>query len=596
MISTHSRFARRGFSLIEVAIALVIFVIGALAIIRIFPGALKVIGNNGNQQIASNLNSSVATSIKTESSVPDANFNVGVNADGSLRWTTANNTDHTTDYADDPTSVIGVPRINATLPTTQEINTQTNNSALARYRGILGEQSKVFQIGTDPNAPRFATTQFPISLSNGVTADILLAPTISQEYLVRGARIDTRRQVTFNNATVVGTDGMEYRLDDNSPRAVAAKVAALRTVPAGSMLYISYRYYGNSRIWGVREEAVPVKADSDLLNQQTPVVVMPPFQKRDAMNGGTLAEVVDVRVKRLVGAGVFPGATDVDKATAARCGLVQLPAAVSTDTVSIDYVADWSWLLQKGTPSIAPDETPVTAPAANRTYRQIALGVPFVEDQATVGIYSALLEPVPNSNPATNTLSVSRFGTENSAPVAASGALLTPTPDDLKTGRVTFSVANSASKARVAYRTRDSWAQQLSVSASAYKPHVPVTAEPWRDYVLGDDNYLYFHAGEAGKTINVTYAVNVNGNSVPIIERPFVISSQIIDAGALVPTTFSTGKISRVLLTDVNNGPLAIPDLISIQGVRGVSFSVRTAYINGNRYAQTLLTSNRGTN
>ena len=36
MTSTQSRSAHRGFSLIEVAIALVIFVIGALAIIRIF--------------------------------------------------------------------------------------------------------------------------------------------------------------------------------------------------------------------------------------------------------------------------------------------------------------------------------------------------------------------------------------------------------------------------------------------------------------------------------------------------------------------------------------------------------------------------------
>ena len=59
-------------------------------------------------------------------------------------------------------------------------------------------------------------------------------------------------------------------------------------------------------------------------------------------------------------------------------------------------------------------------------------------------------------------------------------------------------------KARVAYKTRDSWAQQLSVAASAYKPYVTDNREPWRDYYLGDDNYIYFHASEAGKTVSIS--------------------------------------------------------------------------------------------
>ena len=163
----QSRSSRQGFSLIEVAIALVIFVIGALAIIKIFPGALNVIGNNGDQQIAMNLNRDLGAKLKSDNgSVPDSTFNLkaptasGTPICGCERQT---DTDHTNDYVDFNGSVIGIPRFNITLPTTQEIEAQANNSALARYRGIIGEQSKVFKLGTD-----FYTheTQFPISIQD----------------------------------------------------------------------------------------------------------------------------------------------------------------------------------------------------------------------------------------------------------------------------------------------------------------------------------------------------------------------------------------------------------------------------------------------
>ena len=74
MISTRTQ-TRRGFSLIEVAIALVIFVIGALAIIRIFPGALSVINNNGDQLVATNLSRSKVVALQSDKAVPDASFN-----------------------------------------------------------------------------------------------------------------------------------------------------------------------------------------------------------------------------------------------------------------------------------------------------------------------------------------------------------------------------------------------------------------------------------------------------------------------------------------------------------------------------------------
>ena len=644
MISTQPRSARRGFSLIEVAIALVIFVIGALAIIRIFPGALKVIGNNGNQQVATNLNRDVTARLKTDDSVPGQTFNIAINNDGSLHWTTEGNTNHTADYiaaatppiannignrGDIPASVIGVPRFNASLPTTEDINTQANNSALSRFRGIIGEQAKVLTINQGGTNVQYATTQFPISIQGVGAALAPLAPTISQEYIVQNARINKQKQVVFTDATT-DVAGQQVSLSD------AVNNTTKNDLPAGSMIYISYRYLkdanndGRAEVWGVKEEAIPVTTALRLRTDNDPspvtVIVNPPtttkgtYEDYDTTDQttmattGTVTEVMDVRVKRIVGAGLFNGANNEEKITKARCGLVELPSAVTTNTVSVDYVADWSWLMQKGTPLLTPEENPTTALTGTRLYRQIALGAPFIEDQAPVGIYSLLLEP--SATPQIYTLAASRFGTQNSAPDPTTGALAAPNANDLKTGKVTFSVANSESRARVAYRTRDSWVQQLSVAASAYKPFVAGNAEPWRDYILGLDNYLYFHAGEAGKTISVSYSYNdvedAPAAATPladknIVSKPFVIESQLIDAASVtLPAGFvSTDpntKVARVqLLTaqgktfpDIKNG--ATINLASIQSVRGTSVTVRTAYLNGDKYAQTLLTSNRGTN
>ena len=619
----QSRSSRQGFSLIEVAIALVIFVIGALAIIKIFPGALNVIGNNGDQQIAMNLNRDVGARLKSDGAVPYATFNIKAATDGTPLWTTADNTDHTNDYVDFNGSVIGVPSFNVTLPTTQEIEAQANDSALARYRGIIGEQGKVFKIGAD----FYTTTQFPISVKDVGGVITPIAPTISQEYIVRNVRINKIGKLDFSNATTT-IDNQEYRLSDSENASLAPdiqnKLKGRNTSPAGSMLYVSYRYFGNTgKIWGVRDEALPVTTSIQDLNtpdrlskvdfSNTPFTVVPPTTTRGALvaydinnqaTTGTIAEAIDVRVKRLAGPGVFQGLDDKARLSSGRCGLIQLPSTVSTDTVSIDYSADWSLLMQQGSPSITPDELPTTAPTPSstpvqRSYRQIALGAPFIEDQTPVGIYSLLLEPVPPPTPSDFPVYnsyVSRFGTDNQNPDATTFALLAPTESDLRAGKVTFSVANSESKARVAYRTRDSWAQQLSVAASAYKPYVAGSREPWRDYYLGDDNYIYFHASEAGKTVNVSYLTTDGGGST-IVARPFVIDQQIIATPTGVPASFAdSGQVSRAQLTNFSGGVLGSADLVSIQGISGNSVTIRTAYINGDKYAQTLLTSNRGTN
>ena len=631
MISTQPRSSSKGFSLIEVAIALVIFVIGALAIIRIFPGALNAINNNGDQQIATNINRDVLARIETEGALPSATFNVKVDqTNKTLQWTTPNNADHTADYEDYNASIIGVPRFNNTLPTTDDINTQASTSALSHFRAIEGERAQVVSIVTPPSMvpDKYVLTQFPLSVEkiNGGINNQIVLPTISQEYTLQNARIDRQGKVTFAAVTFADDQGREFRLSDpNSPPPVVAR----KDVSAGSVIYVTYRYYNSDGIiWGVREEAVPIPNAIDL-NQGASISVSPPttpvrgaIAPYNALNPlaktGTIAETVSVRVKNYVTVGAFgppnspvpnsPGYPNIDQVGDARRGLIRLTTGVSTSTVSVDYVADWSYMMQQGNPLLTPDATPTPLPAAIRplpNYRQIALGAPFIEDQTPVGVYSLVLAPpFPQTATSNGQLDVyrSRFGTENPDP-APEGKLVAPTEDDLRQGKVTFIVEQRATKARIAYRTRSSWTQQLSVAASAYKPFVANDREPWRDYYLGGDNYLYFHASEVGKTISVSYsASDANG---PLVERPFVIERDIIDtptaAPAGVPAAFAaSGKVSRLKLTSARGANLpdnivGTPNLISIQGVRGTSITVRTAYINGSKFAQTLLTSDRGT-
>ena len=637
----RSRGANRGFSLIEVAIALVIFVIGALAIIRIFPGALSVIGNNGNQQIATNLNRSEIASLLSEqtnaitkqsfNAVPYSTFNIAVNADGTLKWK-ADDANHTGDFGDIDSSVIGVPRFNKRLPSSEDINTGANNSALSRFRGIQGEQATVFTL--NGSTDKYILTQFPISLAkiNGGATNTLLEPTINQEYTVENARIDKLGKVTFANATITDVSGATVRLDD----ATNAQAMAENTVSAGSMIYVSYRYSNAAGTWGVSNEALPITTAIDASNiparlSDATLTVTPPTTTRGASvnydtanptKTGEVAEIVDVRVKRLSGVGAFgsstsdpaPGTTNypnVNQVGDARLGLVRIPSSVTTATVTVDYIADWSFLLQDGPPLLTANATYPALPASpppppDVSYRQIALGTPFIEDQAPASVYSLLID--------SNVPYRSYYGTDQVEPAPINRLVRADNPrqreDELRSGKVTFIVENSAARARVAYQTRDSWVKQLSVAAAAYKPYVANGAEPWRDYYLGNDNYLYFHASEAGKTISVSY--RTTDDTGPLIDRPFVLSSEIIDtptgSPANVPASFaSSGRVSRVKLTDAQGRTL--PDnptlptsatdpqqLLSIQAVKGISVTSRTAYINGTQYKQALLTTTRGAN
>jgi prepilin-type N-terminal cleavage/methylation domain-containing protein len=131
--SRRDTFRRGGFSLLEVAIALVIFVIGALAIVRIFPGALNVVQGSGNRNLAVNLNRGTLNKFAQEiGSVPRAIYNGVTNnvptADDA-NWAAYNG------------SVAGTPRRNNSLP---RLNiSDIDDSALGKFQYIFEEGQKV---------------------------------------------------------------------------------------------------------------------------------------------------------------------------------------------------------------------------------------------------------------------------------------------------------------------------------------------------------------------------------------------------------------------------------------------------------------------
>ena len=645
MISTYSRSPqirstrflapRRGFSLIEVAIALVIFVIGALAIIRIFPGALSVIGNNGDQQIATNLNRSQLTDLKSEqvaalpgstpvpgfadratfNSIPFATFN-NSNADGTLNissWLTATppSLDHSADFKDTNSSVIGVTRFNETLPDTQGIETGNSLSSLSRYRTVVGEKTRARNLSVYNSTGSYALTQFPVSVQlQGNPPKLLpVKPVVSQEVVLNDVRTKPDGTLDFSRT----------RLDDNDA------IVGPYTVSAGSMLYVSYRYYnGSGNIWGVREEAIPFNT-LDLKTATAKVTPPTGAARTDAarVNGSgvivdaIIPEIVEVKLRVYIGQGEFGDPADqtdpLPQVADARRGLVLLPNGLSADRpVILDYVADWSFLLKDGVPSAAANATypafPPQPPAPTHlVYRQISLGTPFIEDQAPVSLYSLLIE--------SDTAYLSAYGTVSPDPPAidrlvraTDAAKPELREDELRSGKVTFIVDEDVPvRARVAYQTRDNWVQQLSVAANTYKPFVSGNSEPWRNYGLGNDSYIYFHAGEAGKTISISYTILDRSGITPVprsfVDRPFVIDSTLVNAAGLVPTGFLQGfygrpgdpaQIARVKLTNAVGGDLTPADLISVQAVNGVSVTARTAYINGTQYAQKIDTTTRG--
>ncbi len=579
----------RGFSLLEVAIALVIFVFGALAIVRIFPGALRVITVGGSRQNALNLNRAAMARVQSSTfTAPYATYDVGDNASFSLLkqgWVDGyqGDTGAAPPVPAQPRAVLGSVNRGYSLPRTTN-QSDFNISALGSIRAIIGEGTTVRQT-SDTTPALFVLTQFPIYNDSEFR--------VCEEENVTGVTVDGTGKLDFSNARF---DSGEQLSNSSTDRPDNTYLRNTNTsFDPNLVYYVTYRYKatvgGATYVWGINDEPLVLNKDTD------PV----PYNAQVAQGSNVIPGAVVVHLKREVTAqpstGTF-GTTTYTNDDGARGLILNVtgrfvgdgvtnPRNIQAgDKVTLDYQADWQHILQEGAPDIVPENLAASNP--NPTLpRQIALAAPFIEDHAPDAVLTTLYTKSSNN---AFTLSKGSWGEG----VTANG-MLEPTPADLRASRITFDLGtNSNQTARVSYRTRDQWSQQMSVAAAAYKPYVASQIEPWRDYYLSGST-LYFHASEAGKSVMVTYSYNTGGTTPTVVTLRNRLLSIADDPRITPPSGFPYNFTSQLILTDANGDNLddVGATVVSISGVRGASVTVRTAWLDGSRYTQSFLTAMR---
>jgi prepilin-type N-terminal cleavage/methylation domain-containing protein len=604
---------RDGFTLIEVVIALAIFVFGALAIIRIFPPALGVIQNSGDQLVASNMNRSLLTKFESSpETLPAGIYDNDVDNGWRNQATGA---------------VVGTRFRNNSLPPSI---TDFDGSALKRFRQVVGEQHKVQQlIAAGGNKP-FVMANF------SYTGEVL----VYRERKVSGAIMDNTGLLDMSNA----------KFEDGSNFVQAP----------GDLVYASYSWLENAgdlndtntthfRIQSASNElcVTPATNRADTL---TPTTVLPARNVSARTRGKqVVGGEVAVKCRQYLGY-VPPSATKIN----AQTGLVNLSALANTNpvtfptnvtTVSLDYtVSDWGDLIKDAPLDAVPDETQINRAQdpIPTNYRGVNLPIRLLDDEKNPSFYALILAPDPTQNVREAVGLLGSTGiTENSVDIVTAFSAIPPTnpvmpppiPENKK-GQIFFRVPNLASsykvtpQVRVAYRTLDNWVQQPSVAAQSYIPvyatgtgaGVTDVIEYWRSYYVGrqpasgvnpsqTDGYLYFKPSEAGKTVVVTYSIG-NPAATPdtdnTISRVLTIDPNIIDCPNTVASDFARSPyagsplapanqaryVSRLQLTDTAGNPLA-SRLTAIQDVRGISIQSRTAWLDGSRFSQTASTGFR---
>lgn len=551
LFSGRDEVARpRAFSLLEVSIALAIFVFGALAVIRIFPGALKIISTGGDRQNAMGLNR--ATLARVQNTPPLAVYDTQDGTD--WKWQDGVSVNGTYE----PRAVLGSARRGYSLPRNNEAD--FDRSALGSLRAIIGEGETVQE---EKDGKLFVLTQFPIFGDSSSPTE------------VRVWKREALEGVTISDKGVLDLSGARL-----------ASTGEAFTPPSGAIYYVSFRYHDNGNLWGV-SDAPATTSNTVIVPDANPKE--PALGANTRVIAGNVSAICAQRVDTIV----------ANNEGNNKSGLVHLVGTGINvgDDLYVDYQADWGWIMQMGIPDAVPEEKPAGAMRP----RQISLGAPYIEDRATNSVY-ALCQTRKNGKP---TFFEATWGENQN--LSGSEKLYTPTNSDLRAGRLTFETGNLATGetfggARVAFRTRDGWAQQMSLAASSYKPYGcgPSTpsyldaGEPWRDYDLDAANgILYFHGSEAGKSVLVTYTYSDGTSQTTLRDRLLTIDDDAIRPVGLSAGFAPSSYAAPLQLTDINGDALAPNELTSITSVRGASLSIRTAWLDGSRYTQSFLTSMR---
>lgn len=519
-----------GFTLIEIIVAIAIFLIGALAIIRIFPPALGVIQNSENRTIGANLSRGTLATFSAEPNlVPDAVY------DSALTFSTTIPDDPggpATPELTNPDNGFGPPgrpawvdfngavaggiKDNNSLPKNERA--LIRDSALGHFRTIVGERHTV--LVDDNNSPtntgddrKFVLTRYPYT---GIVA-------VYVEDRVSGVKVESDGQLDFSEARLASS-GESFH-DENLPTANPPGDPRRPPNDTGStfpgdlvgrrgsdgvMYYVTYRWReavngGAERIQGVTDEPVYFPANNGTATFAPPVSYRVWQGRRFAATSSTADDdniipgAVDVRFKHRIrfytasppsSGGITTNVGGVPSDDFLGVVPLNTNEVRPGQTVSLTYtVKDWRWMVDEGPPSQIPvldnrrddpDMTPDT-PLLART-----LPVRGLDDQQT--LQNTWVRSLMLSTPDVGftRISSSSWGEQgNSTAKGTTDQRLRQV--NPKTSQVTFDVAFNvrvppqspepataprliAPRARTIYWTLDRWAQQMTVGARSYLP------------------------------------------------------------------------------------------------------------------------------
>ena len=534
---------------------------------------------------------------------------------------------------------------NGVLQVTRNITTQTfdlhfdidNNDGVANISGITLPTGYINVGSSDCSLSRDMTSETATRMAFKLSVPPILTPT-AQANQVLTISFDTGSGVSLSRSTYyVFVQG-----DGTGPSAPAAspllRVRAPNVLRAGATYYVSYQFPVVDGVSGVSDQpmtfdATDINYSQSLLTPSTQVSL--PFIRSSYVPSVIANNSAVILIRQFLGG--FPGQNDRIKIQMLPSPPTEPPSyadvngsftASDLTKVSLDYnVYDWTYLTefadQFGTPFPGDNQPiPATATSADEAiWRQFASDAPTTPGSFTRGDLRELRTSVGNlrgpiyikgiyNNGSGDAYSMDTQFDPRDPPTAGYGssdnaekkAFRKRMADAAKQGRFYLPAQTSQGtlqKARLYYRSRDNWAQQIGVAASHYLPFNSnyvgkPEREPWREYFVGTGNKLYFHAAEAGKTVHVTYSGG-GGDDLEIDSHPISYATEAdLTMATGVPANFAIAypgdpenandpKKNRFFVCSTRDK--ANGNIIDVGRV-GSGVFVRTLWLDSGRYAQ----------
>lgn len=627
-----------GFTLLEILVALAIFVIGALAIINIFPPALGVIQGSENRTIATNNSRNTLARLQSNPDiVPDSIYPPSNYYPDDL-------------INDDPFDVpLFVGAVSGTISRNESLPRTIREgdfeaSALGNIKRIVGERHSVLR--KEAIGPLYVITEYSHTGGTGVNNSVK----VFVEDTIVGARVTATGELDFRDARLqtmnVPFNQRDYQHADSSgsahtvggpaepanPFVHESRIAPNEWRGPDTIYYVSYRWQGsNGRTQGVVDEPVEMPTGT-ILPAARPRVLM---GRSPGPASTIIDEEVTIRVKRTLKTYVDDPAP-ISEADSIR-GYIPITDDDSTDNddvpqdlrttssddhslvynkVSVNYtVRDWRWLINNDSPAPigqvdGKEAGTITLPQHNYDNDHL-LDASTINDAGTT-VYGLLTYRNGNYtdfdddaqwNGEDDFSDDGRILTDASVPAAQRRN------DDFgvnaRKGIVRYDIEDAggnplpALKARTAYWTLDGWAQQLSVAARSYIPYLNIRAgnerEPWREYYWSgpagaNRDELYFAPTEAGKSVMVTFEYDAAASAPADYKTKTVILTidENIESVSSLPVGFEpiTRRGTKAIIDVPGDSNFDKDDITAILAVQGLSVQARTAWIEGERYQQ----------